>query len=718
MIPKHVNPTNSNRTATAPYNFVQLPEQIVGAETPVPDQDIFSHKTGYIDCKLKTLTPTYTRTAFDPAFFANWAKKLDQIMKNREAVKTYAQFFHLDDMNRPVIPGSSLRGMLRTLVEIAGYGKMQWVTDEKMVFREVGGTSSIGNSYRQKLMEQITDKSSIPRIKAGYIKKKGSDYVIVPAKKINGATFARVLKDKYKKLDLQPWHKIHNAKKLWVDIGDYKFQNVRGGFITMKFIPVTRVSATQQSDMIAGVLAESGPIDKKKYETVVFPEDKSAKHIPISDELVKRYMDQVTQQQIKLLGSDKGVLQDNQPVMYLTAGNKLVFFGHCMMFRLPYPKSPLDFVPKQLRMEEELDISEAVFGYIHGKKQRAGRVFVTDAICDAGQENIWEPIIKPKILSSPKPTSFQHYLTQSTDVKNKLNNYNSATPGDTVLRGHKAYWHKGHVSRNDYAELDDQEHETQYTRIKPVKSNVTFSFRVYFENLTDVELGALLWCLALPEGHHHKIGMGKPLGMGSVSIEPKLTLSNRKDRYSRLFDQTKAWHTAETKDQIRHYKRTFENYILQHISREEKHGARTLTDLDRIKDLLALLQWPGPDKSETQYMNLDRFRHRPVLPDAQFPEQRVIDGGRGSGSDKPNGPDEPDPEFEPGDVIEITIGEAKPKDGHVAIEISEKSLCKLRISRNRFKRIDPSQPINARIEKRKWLPRRNVHLYTVRMVDR
>ncbi len=40
-----------------------------------------------------------------------------------------------------------------------------------------------------------------------------------------------------------------------------------------------------------------------------------------------------------------------------------------------------------------------------------------------------------------------------------------------------------------------------------------------FENLADAELGLLLYALAPSEEYHHKLGLGKPLGLGSVKIE-------------------------------------------------------------------------------------------------------------------------------------------------------------------------------------------------------
>ena len=46
-----------------------------------------------------------------------------------------------------------------------------------------------------------------------------------------------------------------------------------------------------------------------------------------------------------------------------------------------------------------------------------------------------------------------------------------------------------------------------------------FGFDLHVTNLSRVELGALLWLLALPSDHFHRLGGGKPLGFGSVRLE-------------------------------------------------------------------------------------------------------------------------------------------------------------------------------------------------------
>lgn len=62
--------------------------------------------------------------------------------------------------------------------------------------------------------------------------------------------------------------------------------------------------------------------------------------------------------------------------------------------------------------------------------------------------------------------------------------------------------------------------------VKPLLPGSTFRFSIRFENLTDVELGALLKAITLentPESatHCHRLGRAKPLGFGSVVLSVK-----------------------------------------------------------------------------------------------------------------------------------------------------------------------------------------------------
>ncbi|MCX7979099.1 MAG: TIGR03986 family CRISPR-associated RAMP protein, partial [Bdellovibrionaceae bacterium] len=376
---------------------------------------------------------------------------------------------------------------------------------------------------------------------------------------------------------------------------------------------------------------------------VVFPPDKKADLIPIGDDLVRAYRDQINQGQQQLLGPE-GVLNPGQPVFYLMENGQLVFFGHTMLFRLPYQRSPLDLVPERLYKGDSVDLTEAMFGLVPQSKSdrrqaRAGRVFFTDAHLTPNQTDVWLSQVTPKILSSPKPTTFQHYLTQqqpdevdsgkrdrrgNPKMELRLDHYASPPPHQTTIRGHKLYWHRGEVGLDDVRESDqvNWSTDTQHTQIKPVRAGVTFRFRIYFENLRDFELGALLWALTLPgepgKDYCHSLGMGKPLGMGAVKITPTLYLSDRQARYSQLFADSD-WQRGERQEtDLQQFIRAFEGFVLEGMDAKERKQAQSLKDLERIRMMLNMLEWPGPNRSLTEYMTIqpiNEFRERPVLPD-------------------------------------------------------------------------------------------------------
>ncbi|MGQ9742421.1 TIGR03986 family type III CRISPR-associated RAMP protein, partial [Chloroflexus sp.] len=260
-----------------------------------------------------------------------------------------------------------------------------------------------------------------------------------------------------------------------------------------------------------------------------------------------------------------------------------------------------------------------------------------------------EPIV-PKILAGPKPTTFQHYLTQhAPDPQEQERDRNGnpklvrerddyTDPTKSVIRGHKLYWHKGPITVADVQEALDKlrnehgrekEHDTQHTQMRPVAAGVRFRWRIHFENLSDEELGALLWALTLPgepgKAYRHSIGMGKPYGMGAIKIDVNLLLENRKQRYAQLFDGEN-WQEGKTTatDRIPAFVDAFDLFIRSRIGAAQW---KRLAEVERIQMLLRMLEWPGPDPALTRYMEIERqdprirrgkineYKDRPVLPD-------------------------------------------------------------------------------------------------------
>ena len=103
-------------------------------------------------------------------------------MQDNDARNEYAKFFHLDNAHPSFL--GSLRGMVRTLVKIVGYGKMQWVTDEP--------SFSGRRRYHQSgqllpghlLIQEEMTRIALPIDAAGYLESRGS-LVIRPAQTID-----------------------------------------------------------------------------------------------------------------------------------------------------------------------------------------------------------------------------------------------------------------------------------------------------------------------------------------------------------------------------------------------------------------------------------------------------------------------------------------------------------------------------------------------------
>ncbi len=622
--PQHRDPSKSRR-AKAPYNFVPLPDKVMWA-AGLPDMDVYhpNRYTGWLDCTLTTSSPLYIRAGLTP----------EQAQAGQEA-KDQPDFFYTDPHAKtPVIPGSSLRGMLRNLIEIVSYSKMQPVTEEKLVYRAVGDTTSLGKMYRQPFLSHIGGNKYKFRVKAGYMHRDGNEWVIVPAQHIKGESFARIEANDIPR-GLSSWKGVKNAYRAYVVVDNptYHTHNKKNHPIALWYAKVSQISPSRRQGFKEVVLVRTGRVPRKHLEFIFAQPDNDGKVIPISKKMRETYLNQITDAQVKLLDNNNGVFRDWQPVFYLLENNELVFFGHPMMFRLPYSRAPRDLVPEVLRDPHQTDLAEGMFGYVEEADQdsrpvaRAGRIFVTDATLLPGQSDIWlsSSPITPKILASPKPTTFQHYLVQtSPNNKRYLKHYGSPTPDETVIRGHKLYWHKGEVTVADIKENEKvEEDDKQHTRIRPLRSGVRFHCRLYFENLDAVELGALLWLLdvAADEQYRLKLGMGKPLGLGAVKIESQLHLTDRRKRYRSLFEGS-TWATGERDDIQAPYQESiqaFEQWILNDRVLNPNRASR-LRELPRIQMLLFLLSWPGPDKEKTRYLEIEHqengneYKDRPVLP--------------------------------------------------------------------------------------------------------
>lgn len=138
-----------------------------------------------------------------------------------------------------------------------------------------------------------------------------------------------------------------------------------------------------------------------------------------------------------------------------------------------------------------------------------------------------------KVLASPKPPSPAMYFKSGYIAKNRLNAKQHQPQGRKFYLHNQTNQGRPWESRPDRNKADDKRKLKML--VKPVKQNTVFDFYIDFENLSRLELGALLYALRPNEEFRHKIGLGKPLGLGTVEIEVvELLKIDREKRYSHL----------------------------------------------------------------------------------------------------------------------------------------------------------------------------------------
>ncbi len=696
MNPKHLEKVPDDRKAVAPYNFVEIPEKVVEAKLEcngkLRDNNRYysDRHTGKIVCTLKTESPLYIRCGLTPADFADFGEKSNEELTPEQRQKK-AEFFQHPSKQYPILPGSSLRGMVRTLVEIVSFGKIERVSDaSKFFFRAVAADSD------DPLAEKYTNAVGklAGNVSAGYLEKRDGKWFIRPAIKNHlGKSFIRVKEEDIKvylpslitmeKANYLPqylkisYEGVGESLKISenCDIYEHKGWLVTSGNMLDN-------SKTTEAERKRLLRRKEG----RKFHYIVLQSDNSAVSIPISEDAIRDYRNALTdfqkgkpfkQNYKNTFNESMGFFKylDNEeprPVFYCEPQNRqstVTLFGQSPNFRIPYsPKndgkaaSAVDFIPEEVGESDKIDLADAIFGFVRRKnenkeqgsdknkkekqeKSRAGRIFFSDAQYKSEENGIWltDDTITPQILATPKPTTFQHYLVQKSHEKKSLKHYASQPNQDTVIRGHKLYWHKGNVNINRIetkaTEAEIKDKQSQYTEIKPIQSGVSFEFTIYFENLSDVELGALLWVLTLSvedvekvklldldskEKYRLSLGMGKPLGMGAVMIEKyELSLNERyrnepKQRYTQLFDDNN-WLSGDrpaTYDEHKEFIQKFEEYVTTHISEadfpqdypdKQDYEKLKLKDVPRIKMLLTMLRWDiFPPVSRTRYMEIER----------------------------------------------------------------------------------------------------------------
>lgn len=534
---------NAPVTGTAPYNFVRYRDDAVLA----PRQGEPRKWSGEIICNLTALTPLL-------------------ISGRQEKTQTAAgdcKFMNVGGKN--IIPGTSIKGMLRSLMEILSFSGLRPVSRKRLFWREVAETE-----YREFFPEEPL---------GGFLRKHGADYCLFQARVTPCDANAPKTQGSEK---VSTGGFVRNGKKSRA----YYFELPAGN---AQRVPVER-------EVVLRFLSQMTPNQEKRWS---------------GEERAKR------------LGKNPGL-----PVFFrLDADGKIAELGFCRYFRLEYKYSPFELAWPN-GDDDVPDMATAIFGHV-GRKSMAGRVAIEPFAIEGkeyaqGGVNVVLGGPKPTCLPFYLVQNPQEIKVISYGKKNERSSMRNYNEKSSRLRGRKLYWH--HDPDPAYFPRGNDNVKTT-SCLHPLAAGAQGKFVIHLNRLTDTELGCLLEALELPEGCAHKLGMGKSLGFGSSQISVKAAnLTDCTQKYLSLAERLRQPAPEPMPEAKRkELREKFRSYVYEGMKAAWKEASpRDFYGLPPIADLLIMLNYAKrPAPSQVRTMDLKQFGANPLLP---APEQVI--GGR------------------------------------------------------------------------------------------
>ena len=518
---------------TAPFNFVPLSDKVL-----FPDwSEQVSHDVPFSDSQSGVIDITIT--AKSPLFIRNHEVNGDKYYIDNNGNMISTEF--CNHKGQYYIPGSSVKGMVRNVLEIMSFGKLKLDTKKHTKITSVRDMTNskelVGTAKGCGFLKKDTNGEWII---IDYGKPRTIEYTNQTDKIIKfGNTTINcdfdTAKDKYESNGMYPVIRVITDTKDLIN-GD-------GNVIGNKNI------ATVSNNGEEAYLILTGGIDNKKNEFVFANSDRKENPIKNIDKAVSKFID-------VYFNSDsvdgtfwKENVDENIgiPIFYIKdKNNNITDIGLSQLFKLAYnytiddaTKQVIETVTKTVsgtqRIYQKLDLTESIFGAIQeeitkdnkSKKVNCalkGRVQFSHFKCNSNPEE-FERITT--VLGSPNPSFYPEYIQQNCKENGKVQNdkYNTLMDKTAKIAGWKRYplrYGKPKLIRAD----EDTDSATTFTPIGTYNKNnfneFTFSGKVRFHNLNKAELGALISALTFHNNHnnfYHNIGMAKSLGFGKIKID-------------------------------------------------------------------------------------------------------------------------------------------------------------------------------------------------------
>jgi len=485
---------------TAPFNFVPLNEKVFfppWAEDVSHDIPFEDGESGEIDITITAKSPIFIRDSNNSEEFCN---------HNGEYY----------------IPATSVKGMVRNVLEIMSFSKINQFNDDTYAVRDLNNKEL----YMSKMKPTNTFCGWLYKTNDGY----KIDDCDIPGRirldKINStlASDFNTLFDEKNEEHKTAMFKYEMAKNidLPTQFTHKKNDNGRDIYTTGNSKKGTIVFSGQPSKRKEG-LNPSGKI----YEFVFF---NSKNTLDIEEKVFKNFLfayfdNKKTQpEESKDWRYWKAKLSNNQkiPVFFQKdKDEKVVHFGLSYLYKIPYKYSIKDAIESvsKYHFDKRADLSQTIFGYVDKNTNTSlkGRVSFSHFKADGKAKNF--KTIRT-VLGSPRASYYPIYMKQDEPYKTLMEK-------DTQIAGRKKYpLQQNTPNPKQYG--DSEKSAITFNALgtydeKSEKFNeFTFNGKVRFHNLKKSELGALISALTFhgnSDIFFHNIGMAKSYGFGKIQVK-------------------------------------------------------------------------------------------------------------------------------------------------------------------------------------------------------
>jgi CRISPR-associated protein (TIGR03986 family) len=227
---------------------------------------------------------------------------------------------------------------------------------------------------------------------------------------------------------------------------------------------------------------------------------------------------------------------ESVPVFYLEKQGKVDSLGLAMMYRLAYNHSIGEVIKHtnpDHRSDTVHDLPELLFGTVNENEEHndltlKSRVSFSLAYLEKEAQVIND--LPATILGGPNASYYPSYVRQkSVSRLTERQPYMTYMDNTAEVRGWKCYpinprWHvpKPKPWSNSKGQKVEVSSKVK-VKLYPLAEGARFKCNVKIHNLRPAELGALVWALTWDEQENlrHGLGMGKPFGLGQISINIK-----------------------------------------------------------------------------------------------------------------------------------------------------------------------------------------------------